>query len=1078
MTSNSSHPSAPSAAAALLVTTGSMQMLLPQVFYRNPQPSAINEADGDVRYIEVNDAWLAFFGLERDAVLGKPWREVHTWSTDERRRNLRALLAQSSVRDHELRARKHGGDEADVLVSWETIEHNGRRCLLWVLQDITARNRAEQRLRESELRSATIFQHSALGMTLTNLADGVYLNVNRAFETLTGYSRDELIGRSSVELGIWPVAGVRDELKRQFAAGQMVATIETQTRLRDGRLLDIYFSAALIEIDGEQTLHGTVFDLTQLHQAVQARAASENRFAKVFSASPSPIAIIDRATGIYTDVNQAWLGLYGYALDEVLGHTAIDLGILHDPDDRLRFIKLGQSFGQVRGIEARHRTKNGTQVDIIMSVESIDLDTGPCWVVCVEDVTARRREERLRRSSEERFAKVFAASPSAILIVYTDSGIYADANQAWLDMYGYTREEAIGRTSDELNIWVDRNDRARLLAQPSARGFEARHRNHAGQIIEVLESTEQIDLDGQLARVICVENVTAARRTERARVQLEERFGKVFQMAPHPVVFARAADGGDMQVNQAWHQLLGYSPDEIAGQSSESLGIWVDAEFRTHRHTLLARGEAARNLDTRMRTKGGAVLDVLVSTEQIDFDGEPYVLTMLTDVTERKRADQQIQYLATRDQLTGLPNRLLFNDRLRLALAKAAREQTTLALLFIDLDHFKNINDSLGHLAGDHLLTEVAARLAAVVRGADSLGRQGGDEFLLLLDGTGGAADAGPVAQKLVAALEAPFSFRGQQMMVSCSVGISLYPSDARNEEDLLRNADLAMYAAKDAGRSGFRFFEPGMNRRLQERMALEEQLRGAIERGEFALHFQPKVSFKTGEVTGCEALLRWHRPGQGMVPPDRFIPAAEETGLIVPIGAWVLREACLTLRRWLDAGLAAVPVACNLSVHQFTDMLPAQLTALLRETGVPAHLLQLEITETVMMNNAALHLDTMRQIKRLGVQIALDDFGTGYSSLSYLRHMDLDVLKIDRSFVNDLGSSGDARAIVAAIIAMAGKFDMKTVAEGVETPEQAQALRGMQCNDYQGFLFSQALPAAQFETQYLLPAERAERSR
>ena len=1061
-----------SASERLLITTGSMRTLLPEVFYRNPLPSAVNEMGIDGHYIEVNDAWLAFFGLERDQVLGRPVGEIRIWSSVEQRHALAALVRNhTQLRDHELHARRHDGVAADVLVSWDVFDHNGRSCLLWVFNDISARKQAERQLRESELRFATIFLHSAQAMTLTQLADGVYLNVNLAFETLTGYSRDEIIGRSSVELGIWPVAGVREELKRQFAAGQVVASIETQTRLRDGRHIEILFSATVIELDGEPVLHGTVFDLTQLRQAVQARAASEARFAKVFSASPSPIVIIDRATGKYTDVNQAWLRLYGFTAEQVRGHTAVELNIWVVPSERLRMIELARGTGAVRAFDAQHRTRDGTLIDVIISMDSVTLEFGASWVVCVEDVTLRRREERLRRSSEERFAKVFAASPSAILIVHTDTGIYADANQAWLDLYGYSREETIGRTSAELGIWVDRAERDRLLAQPSARGFEARHRNRAGQIIEVVESVEQIDLDGRTARVICVEDVTAQRRAERERAQLEARLTQVFQVGPHPIIIARASDGTDRRCNNAWHQLFGYSPEEIEGQTSESLHLWVEPDFRKRRSQLMARGDKVRNLETRMRTKSGAIVDVLVSSENVDLGGEAYVVTMLTDVTERKRADRQIEHLATRDYLTGLPNRLLFTDRLRQALVRAERDHTKLALLFIDLDHFKNINDSLGHLAGDHLLTEVAARLSAVVRGADTLGRQGGDEFLLLLDGLETAADAGPVAQKLVAALVVPFDYHGRAMKVSCSVGISVYPDDALSEQDLLRNADLAMYAAKDAGRSAYRFFSAGMTRRLQERMALEEQLHGAVERSEFALHYQPKVNFESGLVTGCEALLRWHLPGNGMMAPDRFIFAAEETGLIVPIGAWVLREACTTLRRWLDAGLAVVPVACNLSAHQFTPDLPERLAALLQETGVPARLLELEITETVMMNNVATHLDTMRQIKLLGVKIALDDFGTGYSSLSYLRHMDLDVLKIDRSFVHDLDTNADARAIVAAIIAMAGKFDMKTVAEGVESPAQAEVLRGMQCTEYQGFLFSQALPAAQFESQYLRAA-------
>ncbi len=1069
---NPSNGLASSLANALLDTTGSMRTLLPEVFYRNPLPSAVNEVSAEARYIEVNDAWLAFFGLQREQVQGRPLREIQTWASDQERRELRALLAQQpSLRDREMRAKKRSGEEADVLVSWETFDHNGRACMLWVFNDISARKQAERQLRESEKRFEKIVEHSAQAITVTRLADGVYLNVNHAFEVLTGYQRDEVIGRTSVGLGIWQGPGVRDELKRQFAAGQAVASVEARVRMRDGRLIDIFFSATVIELDGEPVLHGTVFDLTQIRQAVQARAASDERFARVFRASPSPILIVDSSSGKYVDANSAWLRVYGYSHAEVIGRTSEQLGLWVDPAARQRLLAQCDQTGSVRGFEAQHRTRSGSIIEVISSIEKVTLEHESNWIVCVEDVTLRRREERLRQASEERFAKVFAASPSAILIVHTDTGIYADANQAWLDLYGYTREQVIGRTSAELNTWVNRADRERLLERPSLRGFETQHRNRAGQIIEVVESVEQIDLDGQMARVICVDDVTAQRRTERERAQLEARLTQVFQVGPHPIVIARASDGSDRRCNNAWHQLFGYSPEEIEGHTSDSLHLWVEPDFRARRQAVLARGDKVRNLETRMRTKSGNIVDVLVSSENVDLDGVTYLVTMLTDVTARKQAERQIEHLATRDYLTGLPNRLLFTDRLRLALARAARDNTRLALLFVDLDQFKNINDTLGHLAGDQVLIEAAARLSAVVRGADSVGRFGGDEFLLMLEGLGAVGDAGAPAQKLVEALAAPFDCNGQLMKVSCSIGISVYPDDARNEEDLLRNADLAMYAAKDAGRNGYRFFTASMNRRLQERMALEQQLRGAVERGQFALHYQPKVSFSTGLVTGCEALLRWHLPGGGMMPPGRFISVAEETGLIVPIGAWVLREACTTLRRWLDAGLAPVPVACNLSAHQFSAALPAQLAAVLRETGVPPGLLDLEITETVMMSNVAMHLDTMRQIKALGVQIALDDFGTGYSSLSYLRNMDFDVLKIDQSFVHDLDSNADARAIVAAIIAMASKFDMKTVAEGVESPEQAEVLRGMHCDHYQGYLFSQPLPAEQFKTRYLLAA-------
>ena len=469
-----------------------------------------------------------------------------------------------------------------------------------------------------------------------------------------------------------------------------------------------------------------------------------------------------------------------------------------------------------------------------------------------------------------------------------------------------------------------------------------------------------------------------------------------------------------------------------------------------------------------MRAKSGAIIDVLISSEHFAFDNERYIVSVITDISARKRADRQIEYLATRDYLTGLPNRVLFSDRLQQSLVKAARDHTRTALLFVDLDHFKNINDTLGHHAGDHVLTEAAARLTSAVRGADTVGRQGGDEFLLLLEGLDTALDAGPVAEKLISVLSEPVLYQGQALRVSCSIGVSVYPDDAATEADLMRNADLAMYAAKAAGRNAFRFYTPGMNLRLVERMSLEADLRDAVERGEFILHYQPKVNFDSGLVTGCEALLRWRRGGGAPLQPARFIGVAEDSGLIAPIGAWVLREACRSLRRWIDADLEVVPVACNVSVHQFTPALPRLIADILLETGVPPYLLQLEITETVMMQNAATHLETMRQLKEIGLTIALDDFGTGYSSLSYLRHMDLDVLKIDRSFVRDVASNADAQTIVSAIIAMAGQFGMKTVAEGVETVEQAQALRRMHCNEYQGYLFCPPLPRDQFESGYL----------
>ena len=1068
-------PKAPRAAksAQLLVTTGSMRTLLPQVFYHNPMPLAVHELSDEARYIEVNDAWLAFFGLERDQVLGKPLREIQIWASDEQRLRLREqLLKDPRMRDVEGVARRGDGGAADILVSAEPFEHNGRDCLLSVFTDITARKEAERALRASEQRFEKIVESSPLPMTITRLADGVYLNVNRAFETLTGYARERVIGRSSVEINIWEDPGVRDIIKRQLAAGAAIAQVDARARSRDGRLIDISFTATLIELDGEPVLHGTVFDLTPLREAARRREASELRARKIFDASPDAVVITRKSDGVYLEMNDAWAEQFGYRREDTIGHSASELGVWVEEADRQRMLAALGERGGTRGFETRLRRRSGKVADVILSVESISVDDEDSLIICITDITERKHAERLRAASEARFRKIFDTSPDAISVERIDDGVHLEVNQAWLDLYGLVRAGVIGRSSHVFGVWQQPEERNRMIAELKEhgliRGFEVQQRHSTGAALDVLISAQPVDWDGAAVLLSCGIDITQHKRALRQSAASEARFAKVFQAGPHPIVFSRADDGTDIQVNGAWHNLFGYSAAEVRGQTSISLNLWVDPDFRDKRKKILARGEQMRDFETQMRTKFGAIVDVLISSEAFDLDGVLYLVSVITDVTARKSAARQIEYLATRDYLTGLPNRVLFSDRLQQALVKAARDNTRTALLFVDLDHFKNINDTLGHHAGDHVLTEVAVRLTATVRGADTVGRQGGDEFLILIEGLAAAADAGPVAEKLVSVLAEPVIYRGQALKVSCSIGVSVYPDDASTEADLMRSADMAMYAAKESGRDAFHFYTAGMNLRLVARMSLEAQLRGAVERGELVLHYQPKVDFESGLVTGCEALLRWQRAG-ALLPPIQFIDVAERSGLIVPIGRWVLREACLVLQRWLKAGYAAVPVACNVSMHQFDAALPQQIAGILLETGVPAHLLQLEITETVMMHNATTHLETMRQLKKIGLQIALDDFGTGYSSLSYLRHMELDVLKIDRSFVRDVAANADAQAIVSAIIAMAGKFGMKTVAEGVETPTQAEALRCLGCDEYQGYIFSAALPADVFEATYLM---------
>jgi diguanylate cyclase (GGDEF)-like protein len=424
----------------------------------------------------------------------------------------------------------------------------------------------------------------------------------------------------------------------------------------------------------------------------------------------------------------------------------------------------------------------------------------------------------------------------------------------------------------------------------------------------------------------------------------------------------------------------------------------------------------------------------------------------------------EITHSAEHDFLTGLPNRLLLHDRVGQAIALAQRHNTKVAVLFLDLDGFKHINDSLGHPIGDRLLQSIAKRLVACVRGTDTVSRQGGDEFVALLSELHRPEDAAVLARKMLEAVAQAHSIDRHDLHITTSIGISIYPGDGRDAETLIKNADTAMYQAKENGRHIYKFFTPAMNVRAVERQINEEGLRSALERREFALHYQPKINLATGAITGAEALLRWTHPTRGVVPPAEFIPVAEDCGLILPIGNWVLREACQQVRAWANAGLPATTMAVNVSAMEFRNENFLQgVFAVLSETGLDPRFLELELTEGVLMKHADSAVSILQALRKKGVQVAIDDFGTGYSSLSYLQKFPVDALKIDQSFVRQIGTTGGDTPIVSAVISMARSLKLRVVAEGVETPEELAFLRADQCDEAQGYYFSRPVPAEQF---------------
>ena len=522
-------------------------------------------------------------------------------------------------------------------------------------------------------------------------------------------------------------------------------------------------------------------------------------------------------------------------------------------------------------------------------------------------------------------------------------------------------------------------------------------------------------------------------------------------------------------INRAAEKITGWSLQDAADRP---LGEVFRIAGATSREATPMTTEAAQDVAVLLPSncilirRDGFEIPIEESIAPIhDRDGRATgAVIVFRDVSAVRAVAQQMAYAAQHDFLTGLSNRALLNDRVGQAIALAGRHRKKVAVLFLDLDGFKHINDSLGHSIGDKLLQSVAKRLVDCGRSTDTVSRQGGDEFVVLLSEIDQPEAASIAARRMLQAVAGAHAIDQHELHVTASIGISVYPDDGLDAETLIKHADTAMYQAKESGHHGFRFFTPAMNVRAVERQFIEESLRRALERREFALHYQPKINVKTGAITGAEALIRWTHPIRGSISPAEFIPVAEACGLMVPIGAWVLRKACEQARAWADAGLPVTTMAVNVSAMEFrNENFLDGLLAILTETGLDPRLLELELTESVLMNHAESATSILKTLKDIGVQVAVDDFGTGYSSLSYLRKFPIDALKIDQSFVHQLNTQGYDAPIVTAVIGMARGLKLRVVAEGVETPEELAFLQANNCDEAQGYYFSRPVLPEQF---------------
>jgi len=551
---------------------------------------------------------------------------------------------------------------------------------------------------------------------------------------------------------------------------------------------------------------------------------------------------------------------------------------------------------------------------------------------------------------------------------------------------------------------------------------------------------------------------------ERARGQLRLA-ARLFECS-REAIFVTDRNEYIVAVNRAFTEITGYAPEEVLGRNPR---MWSsgrhDADFYRNLYAALD-GEGYWQAEIWNKRKNGEIYPEWVSISAIENDRQEIAnyLCIATDISGRKKDEERLQFLANYDELTALPNRRMFDQRLDYALAHAHRYGKQLAVVYIDLDRFKIINDTLGHAAGDLLLREAAGRLRHCLRESDAVARFGGDEFVVLITEFAQKHDVVGVAHKLLEAMACPYLLSGQECHVTASIGISSYPDDSKDAQTLIKNADVAMYRAKERGKNNFQFYAAQMNVYSFDRLALESSLRHALERNEFLLHYQPKVNVRSGNITGTEALVRWQHPDMGMVAPAQFIPVAEETGLIVPLGEWVLRTACAQNREWQRQGFPHLRVAVNLSPRQFRqENLVREVAKILQETGLDAGSLELEITESMVFQDPEQAAKILTELRAMGLSLSIDDFGTGYSSLAYFKRFPITSVKIDRCFIQDLPEAADTAAITRAIIAIADSLKLNVVAEGVENEEQLDFLREHKCPEIQGYYFSRPLPPHEF---------------
>lgn len=889
------------------------------------------------------------------------------------------------------------------------------------------------------LRTINLAARSMLGIVDNTPVVGHALNqlfANQALESLAKEVMDEAQGARSLVLGPLPDLG--------------------------GRILVLTLAATLIE-----EAPALIIQLEDETENIQAEQNLE-RFRTALDASEDAIYLIDRTSLRFVDMNESAGEVLGYSRQDLLGMGSHDvIPSLSKEEVTQRLDAILASSAQSGKIETLHQRKDGSTFPVEITLRGFKSAGRPMLVAVARDVSARMQAEERLRESEERFRATFQQAAVGIAHLALD-GRWLRFNDKLCEIAGYTQVALLGATFQAI---THPNDLARNLELQHQLidgvienySLEKRFTRKDGSEawVALTESLVRTPAGAPKYFISVVEDISARKRTESSLLLAQ----RALESSANGIIITDCLqpDNPVVYVNPAFERITGYSEAETLGRNCRFLS--GDDHNQPGMAELRQAIEDKQEVRVVLRNfrKDGTLFwnELLVAPVRTEDGSVTHFVGVQNDISEQKRAEENLVHMATHDALTGLPNRSLLQDRIGQAIGRAERSQREIAVLFLDIDRFKNINDSLGHATGDALISILAQRLRSAVRMVDTVARVGGDEFVIVLTDVNHESDITQVLSNLLAAISQPVLIEGQDLSVSTSIGISTYPRDGRDVTSLLKNADTAMYQAKAAGRNGFRFYAHDMNANAVDRLRLENDLRNAIKGNELMVHYQPQMEIESGRIVAAEALLRWNHPRHGLISPADFIPLAEETGLIVSIGEWVLRQVCAQQRSWIEAGLPSIVIAVNLSPRQFHQPGIVEMIAqALRDYDLPSHLLELEITESSLMRNPEEAALLLGELSQMGFSLSVDDFGTGYSSLGYLKRFPLDALKIDRSFVTDIETNEDSASIAGAVIALAHSLGLKVVAEGVEQVTQMEYLRDLQCDMAQGYLLGRPMPA------------------